>query len=228
MYFFDIEDYRAAGFFGHNYSGVTVDKLPFVVEKPIIYPGGGVGNLDVYTTFRATRDAHYKAVNEYYMEAINVARVEDRLSIFNAMKQFCFMGKELAIKQKLFWNMMGSFAFKRLFDDEIITNGTIVSVKHQNNLTEGELSIGHLFLFNHQEVNDIPVHYAFIQPEGTPINIQGQMSFYNSIENGDLFTIQYTEFDVNIYNEYKTALQNLMLAEKTLIETVDGVQTIIG
>jgi len=54
------------------------------------------------------------------------------------------------------------------------------------------------------------------------------MSFYNSIENGDLFTIQYTQFDVNIYNEYKTALQNVMAAEKALIESIDGEQTIIG
>lgn len=228
MYFFDIEDYRAAGFFGHNYSGVTVDKLPFVVEQTIQYSWGQGGSYDVYTTFRATRDAHYKAVNEYYLAAINVARLEDRLVIFNAFKQFCLKAQSLSIKEKLFWNMMASFAFKRLFDNEIITNGTIVSVKHENNLTEEEKSIGHLFLFNHQEENETPIYYAFIQPEGTPINVMGQMSYYHSIENGNLFTIQYTGFDVNTYNEYKTALQELMAVEKLLIEACDGEQTIIA
>ena len=213
MYFFDLEDYRTWGFFGYNYELQTVDKLPW---------------HDVYDTFRATRDAHYKAINEYYFSGINVVRIEDREAIFNANRTFHEYTQVLDIKQKQFWQMMLSFRYKNLFDDEIITNGTIISVKNEYQLSEEEKANGHLFLFNNRISDTSPNMYAFIQPEGTPINLIGQMSFYNSIENGDLFTIQYTQFDVNIYNEYKTALQNVMAAEKALIESIDGEQTIIG
>jgi hypothetical protein len=227
MYFFDIEDYKSAGFFGRNYSGSTVDKLAFVVDTPVSSPWGQQ-YYSAYSTFRATRDAHYKSVNEYYLSGINVARIEDRVAMFNNNKTFCEKAGLLEIKSKEFWGMMGSFAFKRLFDDEIIANGDIVSVKHQYNLSEEEKANGHLFLFNYQGDNETPSYYAFIQPEGTPTNLQGQMNFSNSIEAGDLFTIKYTQFDVNIYNEYKTALQELMAAEKALIVSIDGEQTIIG
>ena len=227
MYFFDLEDYRNAGYFGRNYSGTTIDKLGFVLETPAQSPWGQF-DYSAYVTFRATRDAHYKAVNEYYLASINVADVSNRLNIFNANKTFCEKGGLFKVKELEFWGMMGSFAFKRLFDDEIIANGDIVSVKHQFNLSEEEKANGHLFLFNHQGDNETPSYYAFIQPEGTPTNLEGQMSFSNSIEAGDLFTIKYTQFDVNIYNEYKTALQEMMAAEKALIVSIDGEQTIIA
>jgi len=213
MYFFDLEDYRTSGFFGRNYSGTTVTNLNWA---------------DPYTTFRATRDAHYKAVTEYYMASINMAEVSNRLNIFYANKTFCEKGGLFKVKELEFWGMMGSFAFKRLFDDEIIANGDIVSVKHQFNLSDEEKANGHLFLFNYQGDNETPSYYAFIQPEGTPTNLVGQMNFSNSIEAGDLFTIKYTQFDVNIYNDYKTALQEMMAAEKALIEVIDGEQTIIA
>lgn len=217
MYFFDLEDYRTSGFFGRNYSGSTVDILPW---------------SDTYTTFRATRDAHYKAVNEYYMASINMAEVSNRLNIFNANKTFCEKGGLFKVKEIEFWQMMLSYQYDKLRDNNVISYGTIISVKNEYNLSDEEKANGFLFKFNDWNTayypNQNAYSYAFIQPEGTPINLLGGTQFYNSIENGDLFTIKYTQFDVNIYNDYKTALQELMAAEKALIEAIDGEQTIIA
>lgn len=213
MYFFDIEDYRTYGFFGRQYSAHTVTELPWE---------------DVYTTFFWTKDAHFKAVDEYYLASINMLEVSVRLDVFNANKNFCEKAQLFKVKETEFWQMMLSYQYERLFDSDVITNGTIISVKHENNLTEEEKANGFLFLLKSQANTETPYYYAFIQPEGTPSNLVGQKNFYNSIENGDLFTIKYTQFDVNIYNEYKTALQVLMAAEKALIEVIDGVQTIIA
>ena len=213
MYFFDLEDYRTSGFFGRQYSAHTVTELPWE---------------DAYTTARATRDAHYKSVNEYYLASINMSELSNRLNIFNANKTFCEKGGLFSLKEIEFWQMMLSYQYDRLYNDSIISYGTIISVKNEYNLSQEEKDNGFLFLYKRQSDVEVPYSYAFIQPEGTPTNLLGGQQFYNSIEAGDLFTIKYTQFDVNIYNEYKTSLQELMAAEKALIVACDGEQTIIA
>jgi hypothetical protein len=216
MYFFDIEDYRTSGFFGRNYSGMTVDTLPWE---------------DAYNSFRAVKDYHYNKVNQYFMASINMVEVSNRLDIFNANKTFCEKAGLLAVKELEFWQMMLSYKYDKLRDNDVISYGTIISVKHESNLSDEEKANGFLFKYNDwsnaMNPNQNAFVYAFIQPEGTPTNLTGNTNFYNSIESGDLFTIKYTQFDVNIYNDYKTALQELMAAEKAFIESIDGVQTII-
>lgn len=211
MYFFDIEDYRLDGFFGRQYSAHTATELNWD---------------DYYTTFSTTKDAHFKAVNEYYLASIHLEEVSVRLDIFNANKTFCEKGELFKLKEIEFWQMMMSHKLDFLFNDSVISNGTIISVKYDgnnNSLSEEEKANGYAF-----DAQPWGTRYVFIQPEGTPLNLSGGQQYYYSIEAGNLFTIKYTQFDANIYNEYKSALQELMAAEKALIEVIDGEQTIIG
>ena len=88
---FDLLDYANPGFIGPMSATMSIGELNWA---------------DAFTTYRASRDAFYKAVNEYLYSSIATAPLRRREAIYLAAKKFQDLTDEVAQKANSFWSAM--------------------------------------------------------------------------------------------------------------------------
>lgn len=93
----DIQDYLQWGFIGDH-------QLP--IED--------LNWSDAYTTFRATKDAHYKAAREYFFSSVAVSPIDRRHNIIDRYYEILKVRSEFELSSVIFWNSMVSLNYQNM------------------------------------------------------------------------------------------------------------------
>ena len=88
---FDLLDYANSGFIGPMSATMTIGELEWA---------------DAFQTFRQSRDAFYKSVDEYFISSIATSPLRRREAIYLAAKKFENLKDEAAQKANSFWSAM--------------------------------------------------------------------------------------------------------------------------
>lgn len=91
---FDLNDYVSLGLIGPMSATMSIGELSTSTWT------------DAFATYRATRDAFYKSVNEYVLSSIATAPLRRREAIYLAASKFENLKDEAAQKATRFWSAM--------------------------------------------------------------------------------------------------------------------------
>ncbi len=91
----DIQDYLSWGFIGE-------EQLPIT----------DINWEDAYTTFKATKDAHFKAVREYYRTSVELSSIDRRYNIIDRYSEILKAKSEFEASSIIFWSSMISLNYQ--------------------------------------------------------------------------------------------------------------------
>ena len=209
---FDLEDYATTGVIG---------------GKGRWSPYRGARNWDwedLYTTYKWTRMAHIRAVIEYFLSAIGFVDNSRKPEALQKYHAFVDSVRAVSIAANPFWNMTYSFHLKFVPNGVTFSNGDRYDIVGNWASTKHDpISLMRL----PQEVNQgwcswTPDHTRpgmkkYITGEkyypGTMRAVRSSEGYYT-----------YQEFDNSIRLAYIEALEQMMSAEKQLIEHLEGSQ----
>jgi uncharacterized delta-60 repeat protein len=180
---FDLEDYRSAGIIG-----------------PDNKPANQINWVYPYTTFRQTRDAYLKAVNEYFL-ASQVMCTPEEAQIMN-VKYVAFLESNLVLGplSKEFWQAMVSLPIA------------------------GQLTVGDRF--NVSEVDKYAEHSSYIVYPGVYPNQPNWVENYKSVAKSDADgEYVFTEMTQQLYDDYKEAFADFQSKVKEIITISEGIES---
>ena len=193
----DINDYKYWGIIG------TDQKSPNDIDW-----------RDAYTTFKETRDAHFKGLNEYFLTSMTMINLEDRPALLSKYDIFFEKGRVFRPIAEEFWNSLVSLPVSFEVGDKFTVSGAIPAevVTQDYPSNDGKKS---------QEVAQVASENKKLEVVESVEKVEAvkttQWAYLS--EEGEY---TYTIFTEELYNQYTEALSELMLSEKELFILIDG------
>ena len=193
----DINDYKYWGIIG------TDQKSPNDIDW-----------RDAYTTFKETRDAHFKGLNEYFLTSMTMINLEDRPALLSKYDIFFEKGRVFRPIAEEFWNSLVSLPVSFEVGDKFTVSGAVPAevVTQDYPSNDGKKS---------QEVAQVASENKKLEVVESVEKVEAvkttQWAYLS--EEGEY---TYTIFTEELYNQYTEALSELMLSEKELFILIDG------
>ena len=177
---FDLEDYRAWGIIG-----------------PDNKPANQINWVNPHTTFRATRDAYLKAVNEYFLSAQVLCTPEEAQTL--NVKQLELLESNLVLGplSKQFWHAMVSLPLA------------------------GQLNVGDRFDVLDVNKNAQDSSYM-VYPDVSPTQPNWVENYKSVAVSNPEGEYKFTEMSQEFYNDYKAAFADFQSKMKELIIVSEG------
>ena len=185
----DINDYKYWGIIG------TDQKSPNDIDW-----------RDAYTTFKETRDAHFKGLNEYFLTSMTMINLEDRPALLSKYDIFFEKGRVFRPIAEEFWNSLVSLPVSFEVGNKFTVSGAVpaevVTQDYPSNDGKKSLEVAQVAGENKKlKAEEKTTQWAYLSEEGE---------------------YTYTIFTEELYNQYTEALSELMLSEKELFILIDG------
>ena len=195
----DINDYKYWGIIG------TDQKSPNDIDW-----------RDAYTTFKETRDAHFKGLNEYFLTSMTMINLEDRPALLSKYDIFFEKGRVFRPIAEEFWNSLVSLPVSFEVGDKFTVSGSIpAEVAAQDYPSnDGKKSQEVAQVASENKKIKLEVVESVEKVEAVKTTQWAYLS-----EEGEY---TYTIFTEELYNQYTEALSELMLSEKELFILIDG------
>jgi hypothetical protein len=242
MMLFDLEDYSTQG---------TVGKGRVIPEKKFPNKLSGVssgGRSDMAWTYFATRDAHLKAVDEYFLASVMFLPMELRDAAMDKYFEFMDLCGEFSIAGKEYWHMIHSLPVKKVYagvqfqpgDWFYVTEGGEGSINMQ---TEAKYIANTRGMINSYYAQYAPNHPQYKYNADALDYMSGKRCEYKAVLCGgendtwggqapgapsNYLTIKYTPYSEEIDSNYYSKFEALMACEKELFIAVEGFDPFIG
>ncbi len=204
---FDLMDYYNSGLIGEG---------KYVPERTIANTGDPEDSL---TTLRATRDAHYKAVNEYTLAAMSCMAIDKRTLAIQKYFEWIEARRNFSMKYRIFSEMLGSIHIKPVDGGIVLNTGDLLTTIPAEQAPEGSpiyvSASGGLYY-----VDPTSPEYGYNDPQLLQ-KLSGEISEVRAIvsENGWL---KYRAWSSEDYAAYLQAVEELMASEKELFIACEG------
>jgi hypothetical protein len=242
MMLFDLEDYSTTGTVG---TGRVIPEKKFPNKLQGVHQ---MGRSWMAETHFATRDAHIKAVNEYFLASVMFLPMELRDAAMDKYFEFMDSCREFAIAGKEYWHMIHSLPVKKAYagvqfqpgDWFYVTEGSETSINIQ---TEAKYIANTRGQINSYYAQNAPNHPQYKYNDNALEYMSGKRCEYKAVLCGGEFegwdgsapgapsnfnTIKYTPYSEEIDSNYYAKFEALMACEKELFIALEGFDPFVG